>query len=223
MPICSKLNLIQRARVLVCLTMGCLFIGSFAKAAADPDEPQRSPASLGGGVESVAQPSELLYNGETLISADLIENYNQVQARNKPTDGRDFIPLDMTPTDNQGAVLGRIADKSLNTMLNAPEIRNSGFGQTANSVQNSMKQEFVMGPSTPGGVNQKFNFQLQAFQSLAEIKYEGYANAAVSYHLNSASTRFELIQKLPAEKELVMSHELRTDQQVSNVCVRWKW
>lgn len=207
-------------------TAACLILSSSLALALSIDRDpanERDPASIARGVQALATPSRLLYNGETLISADLIENYQRVQSERVHLSATDFIPLSLKPSDNSNYVMAAIADRTISTMLNRPEIRESTFGRAATKVEKNLKQEVVIGKSATNGIEHKLKFEVQAFQTQAQIRYEGLANAAVSYQARNSTVAFEVFEKLPRSSKLVLSHELRPDQRVSNVSLRWDW
>jgi hypothetical protein len=186
---------------------------------------ERAPATITRGVQALAAPSVLLYDGGKLISAELIENYRQVQREKKDLNIGDFIPLNIAPSHDTGYVMSVIADKSLNTILNQPQFRESALGRTADKVEKNLKQEVSFGDRSKNEVQHKFNFQVQAFQTQAELKYSGLTNAAVLYRARSSTVAFELFEKLPTaqKQQVVLSHELRPEERVSQVSVRWDW
>lgn len=184
----------------------------------------RNPASL-RGAEGLVTPSKILYKGETQLSADLIANFEEIQATQKQVDPQDYIPLNMQPTDDASRVISVIADKSVSKFMNDPQVRASSLGRTATKVEKTMTQEVVLGSNAPNEIEHKLNFQVLAFQARAEMKYEGITNALVSYQAGTSTTTFEVFENLPTslKQQLVLSHELRPTEKVSNLSVRWSW
>jgi hypothetical protein len=219
----AKRTLFQWAKMARVLTALAVALASNPVWASYDFEKNRSPASINRGVQALATPSKLLYNGETLISADLIENYRRVQAERRGYDVDDFIPTNLQPSDDSSYVMAAIADKSLNTVFNRPEIRESALGRAATRVEKSLNKEVVVGGNSQNDIEHRFNFQLQAFQSQAQLRYDGITHAALSYQARSAVTSFEVFEKILRSKEVVVSHELRPDQRVSQVSLRWSW
>lgn len=187
--------------------------------------PSRAPANVTRGVQALAAPSVLLYNGETLITADLIENYKRVQAEKETLKVSDFIPLTISPSADSGYVMSAIADKSISTIMDQPQFRESTLGRTADTVEKNLVQEVAFGGEAENATQHKLNFQIQAFQSQARVKYSGLTNAALLYRARSSTFAFEIFEKLPyaQKQQLVLSHELRPQERVSNVSVRWDW
>lgn len=185
-----------------------------------------SAQMISHGVQALAAPSKLLYDGEVLISADLIDNYKRVQAEREDMKVSDFIPTNMKPSRDSGYVMSVIADRSMNTILNQPQFRESSLGRTANKVEKSLNQEVTFGgDKAKNEIQHKLNFQVQAFQSQAQIKYEGFTNAAVLYRAVNSAVTFEVFDKLPTvrQQQVVLSHELRPDEKISRLSVRWDW
>ena len=183
---------------------------------------ERQPASMRAAA-ALATPSQLFYNGETLISADLIDNYNKVRSEDQPIKTADYIPTNLHNSDNSSYVMSSIADKSISTVMNDAAFKNSPFGRTANSVQESMTQKVVIGGNSENSIQHKFDFQYQAFQSLAAVKYEGFAKANITYSGRDSVLSFEVLQDLAKNRQLVVSQQYRPEQRVSNVNYKWSF
>lgn len=187
----------------------------------------RSPASMNGPIQALASPSQLLYQGEGLISADLIVNYRQIQAQKKSMNMKigDFIPMNIKPSADSGYVMSLIADRSLSTLVNQPEIRDSTIGRTANRVEKTFQQEVSFGDKAKNQIEHKFNFEILAFQSLAQLKYQGLTNAAFLYKARTSAFAVEVFEKLPTARaeQLVLSHEVGAVDRLSRLSIRWDW
>ena len=170
----------------------------------------------------VSKPSKIFYgdDGEP-ISPELIANFNQVKASEKPWDPQEMIPIDMQPTNSASQVAAQVADRTATTLWNSPTIRESSIGHAATTVEETLKQEVVLGDSRPQSIQHKFNFNVQAFQTLAQIQYSGFTNAAIRYKITESKFAFELFEKITGNKDLVVSHTIGREDRLSAMSVRW--
>ncbi|MEZ0391907.1 MAG: hypothetical protein ACAH59_06810 [Pseudobdellovibrionaceae bacterium] len=184
----------------------------------------RRPASINRAAQTVAAPSKIFYgeNG-TSISPELIANYNHVKASEKPIDISSIIPLDMKPTHDSAAVFSQVADQSLTTLFNSPELRESSIGQTATAVEQKMKQEVVIGSEDPESTQHKLNFNVQAFQATAQVQYTGLTNAALKYKIAKNELAMEVFEKVASNQDVVLSHSISSADRVSEVSFRWSF
>ncbi len=186
------------------------------------NESSRAPASINHAAIMVATPSKIFYGEDgTSISPELIANFNQVKANDKPLDVVLFIPLDMQPTNDAASVMAQVADRSMTSLLNSESVRQSTVGQAATTVEQKMKQEVVIGGSDPQSVQHKFNFNVQAFQALAQVQYTGYTNAAIKYKIAESKVAIEMFKRFYGNRDLVFSHTMGRENRISEVSVRW--
>lgn len=185
---------------------------------------KRLIASINSAALMISTPSKVFYgeDGKSL-SPELIANFNQIKAHDKPLDVSQLIPMDMEPTDNSGRVFSQVADRSLSTFFNSQAVRESAVGQTATSVEKKMKKEVVIGSGDSHSTQHKFNFNLQAFQALAQIQYTGFTNAALKYKIAENKLALEVFEKISSHQDLVVSHTMSTSDQLSQVSMRWSF
>jgi hypothetical protein len=170
----------------------------------------------------MAAPSKIFYgNDGAEISPELIANYNQVKSNDKPLDMRLIIPLDMQPSSDSSAVMAQVADRSMTSFLNSSAVRESTVGRAATTVEQKMKQEVVFGSNDSKSIQHKLNFNLQAFQALAQIQYTGYTNAAIKYKIAESKVALEMFEKFYGNHDVVLSHTIGRDNRVSELSVRW--
>jgi hypothetical protein len=193
-----------------------------AQASIPPLELCREPASINRAVVMISTPSKVFYgqNGKSL-SPELIATFNQIKASEKPLDLAQLIPLDMIPSDNSSQVFSQVADRSMTNFLNSPEVRATSFGRTATSVENSMKKEIVLGSAQ--SVQHKFNFNVQAFQTVAQVQYTGVTNAAVKYKISESKLAVEIFEKIKGGKDIVLSHISSPVDRISQLSLRWNF
>lgn len=182
----------------------------------------RTPASINRAAIMMATPSKIFYGEDGgPISPELIANFNQIKANDKPIDILLIIPLDMQPTNDSNAVMARVADRSLTSFLNSPSVRQSTVGQAATTVEQKMKQEVIIGDDDAKSVQHKLNFNVQAFQALAQIQYTGYTNAAIRYKIAESKVAVEMFEKIYGDRDLVFSHTMGREDRLSELSVRW--
>jgi hypothetical protein len=64
-------------------------------------------------------------------------------------------------------------------------------------------------------------FYFEAFQTRANIIYSGYANAAIRYQAKDSVLMVESSKKIFGDKEVVISQNLKPEDRVSELGVRW--
>jgi len=185
-------------------------------------DPTRAPASINRAAIMVSTPSKIFYGDDgQSISPELIANFNQVKFNDKPLDIVLIIPLDMQPTNDSSVVMAQVADRSMTSFLNSESVRQSSVGQAATTVEQKMKQEVIIGGDDPKSVQHKFNFNVQAFQALAQVQYSGVTNAAIKYKIAESKVAVEMFEKLPGDRDLVFSHTMGREDRLSELSVRW--
>jgi len=184
----------------------------------------RFPAAINRAALTVSTPSKVFYgeNGKSL-SPELIMSFNQVKAAEKPFNISEHIPMDMKPSNSTMEVFSQVADRSLTTFFNSTTVRESALGQTATAVEKKMKQEVLFGGTNPKSIQHRLNFNLQAFQALAEVQYSGLTNAALKYKLVENKMALEVFEKVASNQDFVMSHAISASNQISEVSFRWSF
>lgn len=184
----------------------------------------RNPASINRAVSAIATPSKIFYgNDGEAISPDLIATFNAIRRQEEKIDASKFIPLDLKPSQDSSLVFSRLADKSMQTMFNSVEFRQSAIGSASIAVQESLKTEMAIPSKKPNAVEHRVRFDVQAFQSLAQIRYSGYTNAAVKYFAANEKLAVELSEKLTPTNELILSHSIEPTNRISQVIMQWSF
>jgi hypothetical protein len=184
----------------------------------------RTPASINRAAIMVSTPSKIFYGEDgTSISPELIANFNHIKTADKPLDASSIIPIDMVASNDQSLVFAQVADRSLNSFLNSQAVRESTVGQAATTVEQKMKQEVIFGGENTASVQHKLNFSVQAFQTLAQIQYSGYTNAAIKYKIASAQVDVELFEKFSGNRDLVFNHTITKENRMSGMSMRWNF
>jgi hypothetical protein len=184
----------------------------------------RTPAAINRAALTVSTPSKVFYgeNGQAL-SPDLIMNFNHMRATEKPFNIAEHIPLDMKPSNSTMEVFSQVADRSLSTFFNSPSVRESSLGKAATTVEQKMNQEVAFGGTDPKSIQHRLNFNVQAFQALAQVQYTGLTNAALKYKLTENKMALEVFEKVATNQDFVMSHTMSSSDQVSEVSFRWSF
>jgi hypothetical protein len=185
---------------------------------------QREPASINRAALMVATPSKIFYgeNGKAL-SPEMITTFHQVKTRDQTLDISQIIPMDLVPTQDANLVLTQVADRSFSAFWNSEVVQSSSVAQAATVVEQKMKQEVVIGGGDPRSVQHKFNFNLQAFQALAQIEYSGFTHAALRYKVAESTLALEIFEKLSDNRDVVLSHTTGPESRSSNLSFRWNF
>lgn len=140
----------------------------------------------------------------------------------KKADFCQYIPLDLKPTSDQAVVLNQIADKSIQTWLNSPSVRQSSIGGAAATVQDSMKADVTL--SAPKSkVQHKFSFEYMLAQTAAQMKYSGWLNAVYRYEGASNYSNLELTEKILNNKDLFVTQSVTSIETKSSLGIKWSW
>ena len=190
----------------------------------DASSANRAPASINRAAIMISAPSKIFYgeDGQS-ISPELIANYNQIKSNDKPLDMRMIIPLDMQPSNDSASVMAQVADRSMTSFLNSQAVRESSLGQTATQVEQKMKQEVVFGGEDSKSVQHKLNFNLQAFQALAQIQYTGITNAAIKYKIAESKVAVEMFERFSGNRDIIISHTMGRENRLSELSMRWNF
>ena len=139
-------------------------------------------------------------------------------------DVANYIPQDLTPTNDGGMIAARIADRSLNTIFNSPEVQNTDFGRTAHSLEKTMNSDMSVGGQEPDSIRHNFKFGVKAAQTKAHLTYEGITNAEVSYQVVASTLNVEVREPMAMlNTDLVYNHINTRDDQRDVLSVRWNW
>jgi hypothetical protein len=213
-----NLMALRRVRVGLQLTLVCLL--SISAPASPSPKVSRQPAAIHRAVSAIATPSEIFYGHDgDAISPDLIATFNKIKTEEERVDLSKFIPTDISPTNNSQQVAIRVADRTMETLFNSVEFRQSPLGSATLTVQESLNTElrFQSVPNKSQVVEHKLQMSLQAFQSFAQIRYTGFADATVRYFLNSPKVAFELSERIAENKSIILSHAEATSDRFSKV------
>lgn len=132
-----------------------------------------------------------------------------------------ILPSKLESGENSAVLLSKIADNSLSLVWNNSPLRYSPVGKTAETVEKKVNVEAHFKDEEQ--VEHKFNLKLLAIQSLAKIEYKGWMSAALNYDIRQARSEAELIESLSNNKDLILSHSIKKDENKSAVSLRWKW
>ncbi len=160
---------------------------------------------------------------EPSVSDELLASYRAIRSLDQPWDTDTYMPKDLSKDMDSQQVVSKIADKSLQTLIDKSSFKESSIGRTATNLEKSMKQEVTIGQPDSTGKGHKIQFSVQAFESKAQVNYEGLTNASVIYQATQAKTIFAVSEKLSGNRDLVLSHTTDASQQVSQVSIRWNF
>lgn len=182
----------------------------------------RNPSAINRAVLAITEPSPIFYgqDGKSL-SPQLIATYNQVKAEEKLFDMSQIVPLDLPPTDDGHIVFSRIADQSVSSFFNSPEIKQSQFGKTAVEVESKLNQNVNIGNS--GSIQHKLNLNFQAFQSSAVVQYVGFTNVSLKYKALEHKVGFEVSENIGFNKKFSVNHSVNPEQYLSTMNFHWSY
>lgn len=138
-------------------------------------------------------------------------------------DVEEYVPLDMSQTNDPNDVARRVGDRALNQWWNSPEMQRTSVGRTAHKVEKSMKTEVNVRSNDPAKTNHKITFQVQALQTTATAKYQGWVDARADYNVGARQSSVELSQKIMKNKDVTLSHTASTREDVTSAGVRWNF
>lgn len=186
----------------------------------------RGPASSDRLLVALAKPSKWFGAGTFVPAPARQKNPATEQAH---LDASNYIPSDMAidpelPSQQKGEiVVNRIADHSLTHYFNSPDFRKTSLGRTATDVEKKVKQEVVLKGASKDSIEHKFNFQVQAFQTLAKVEYIGFAQFSVSYNFRYETADMELAEKINARQSISLVHSRAPSESKSHVRMSWSF
>lgn len=160
------------------------------------------------------------------ISEKLIADFYAVKSQQVAFDAKDIIPLDLKPTNNQNQVLTQIADQGINSWMASDTFKKSVLGRTTTQVQETMQTNVVIGGNQDSNSNEiqhRFNFNMQVFQNLAQMKYTGITTLTVNYHPFDQKTDLAISEKISGSQDLVFNHINSNEDQLSKVSLHWSF
>lgn len=196
-----------------------LSLGLSPSSSATEVRESRAPSAINRAAVVMSKPSSV-FGSNIDIAPELLSSYNEVKATEKPFDAAQVLPMDMRPTESSGEVFSRVADQSLSSFFNSPQMRASPIGQTATKVEHQLKQDVVLGR---GAIEHKVSFQVQAFQGIARVDYSGLTHACLKYQASESSLGLEVSEKIARGQDLVVSHVAKPADRLSSVSMRWNF
>ncbi len=139
-------------------------------------------------------------------------------------DVAEVIPCDASVrTTSTSNMMVRIADRTFNHWFNSPTMKASMLGRAVDETQEKLKTDVILPADSSDGVTHKFSFRVEAFQALAKLEYSGWMKAAINYDAKAASTDIFLKEKFFTNKEFIVSHQAKKDQDLSMIGLAWQW
>ncbi len=132
------------------------------------------------------------------------------------------LPKSLTAADSSQSVVSKIIDNSLAYWWDNSELKKTSVGQAATKIEQNMKAEVDFG-KTEKSSGHKLSFKLLAIQALAKIEYKGWIKAALNYDAKAAKAEAELLENLSNNKDLVISHSMTSNENKSQLSLRWNW
>lgn len=133
------------------------------------------------------------------------------------------LPKTMATTDSSRSVVTKILDNTLAYWWDNSEMKNTSVGQAAEAVQNKMKAEVDLGSSGQSKVGHKLSLKVLAMQALAKLEYKGWFKGALNYDAKAQAAEAEILENLSNNKDLVISHSVTSNENKSQLSLRWNW
>ncbi len=149
-----------------------------------------------------------------------------VKSRNEMTsaDIQKVIPTDLDASLNEQQIATRIVDRSLKNALNSDMLKQSAFGRTAASVQNSLQTNIVVANREPNSIKHEFKFAMEPAQSQARLRYTGLADASLTYQATNSKTDLEIREPVHfMATDVVYHHTTIPNDQRDLMSMRWAW
>lgn len=141
-----------------------------------------------------------------------------------PIDTQKYIPINMKPSKDSSLIAGQIADQSFNTWLNSPQAQSYSFVQTAKEIEDGLKTEIVLSKNQSSQNPHRVSLQYQPFQSIANIRYQGFLSAEVNRYLSEDTTEFKLSDQILQNKELIVQYQTGAHiGSTSSIGLGWRW
>lgn len=124
-----------------------------------------------------------------------------------------YLPTDMGPTTNQQifyqqfsqGIQNRITQRLTDYLLKTDMFKDSGVSKTVDQVQKVAQTSAVI-QSSPGGIQHKFNFQVQAANRTAVASYEGYFKLTSTYYMDNNLMAVALVKDLSRTTSLALTN-----------------
>lgn len=127
--------------------------------------------------------------------------------------------VDKNETGNQ--VLAKMIDRSFSYWWATTPLRKTGLGRAAETIEEKAQVRAELQDSN--NIKHRFDFKIMLSQALAKIEYNGWIKAAVSYDAKSSSTEAEVIKNLDHSKDIIITHLMGTDENLSRISLRVDW
>ena len=154
------------------------------------------------------------------INPELIEAYNQVKAEKSNVELTAIIPPGIEQMNSDQAIRS-MADRGIGEWWKVSGAKESTLGKKVEKAEKAMNQEVNLSNAN-SEVQHKLMFQLNAFQTRAEMKYIGFSNANVYYQASSSTVGMEISEDIFNQK-LILSHELKSKEAFSQMSLNWSW
>ncbi len=156
----------------------------------------------------------------TLLNSDIIHAPEALQS--PLTEVKNYIPLDLEPTQNTHRVTKKIVDHSVNHVV-TPYLKKTNLGKVTAKIEKKLSTQIEI-KDDDSEINHKFNVQLLALQSIAQMKYSGLVSAKLNYNLSENVYNFMIDKKLFGDTYFVYSHLVQTNTPpMDSLTLRWSW
>ncbi len=161
-------------------------------------------------------------NGGNYVDATrVIQPIESVHAI-KSEDVAMWIPTNMQPTDDGGAIASQIFDFGMQNLMRSPEFKNNSIVRSAQKMESVMSSDMSFG-GEDGETKHVIKFRMKPAQTLAQLNYEGFVKARVDYRIAHESLNVEISEKIIGDTDLVLSHADSRDDRREMLSMRWNF
>ncbi len=132
---------------------------------------------------------------------------------------------DLLPTDihsgSEGEAVGRkVLQRGLASLGRMESLKNHQVVQAVDALEQGTE---ISSGSAGLFRPQNFRFQLRPAQTRASVRYQGYIDAEVTYHLDTRVARFEWKEDLGNRFSLGVNLESSELEKVGRIQTQWSW
>ncbi len=146
-----------------------------------------------------------------------------VNVGNNDSNVNEILPTSLSAGDTSRTVIRKMIDNSLSYWWKKSDFKNTSVGRAADKIENKMKAEMDLGSSGTEKTDHRLSFKVLAAQALAKFGYTGWVKAAINFDAKSATTEAEVMENLSNNKDLVISHSVTSEENKSQLSLRWNW
>jgi hypothetical protein len=172
------------------------------------------------------------------VGQDLVQVYDYMSKQQNSSEAmyKQVLLNDTSGGQDQMGLANKMANQGLQYWWNSPDTMNSSLGQTVKNVEHTFDKQLILGSGNAGSggakpgstavestsqKKQKIDIDVDAFQTQAKVKYEGYGNAQLVYQARDSSVALQMIETVGRSQDLIFG--VRSSDQSSQVMYKYNW